>query len=424
MPLAIRQTIGLLLLVVTAGFNCLLANAEDPAARFRDYYELEPFVVTGEDIPITVFARTNADRNYATRFAHKVVEVAYYTIEKSPGSGLVIIGRSGEPHPIHLIENFMERARSEDASPELRVIADELDKAVDEWREKIRFDVDTEEDNEIPVDLDKLVVAFPMPLPKIAADLYLLAWQEDFDAKRIDQKLDSLTIDDLRQQDFEEFKWVFYLPPRNTLNGVLKEVLPAAFEAAEMGFFKRAMARTAIAAFKPLIRDAMEGVRKGVMYWAVLNANSELFGEGDIDLLAEAYIESQMPRGKIIGGGKKERALEATQAQILKNAEYAKDPFTLPEPIESYDLTLAESLLGTYGDEGHRDKRFFIQEQSLFWQEGDDEPIEYLPAGETLFVSSEKDITIEFIPGETDDYTRVELRKGRFRHTFSRKSES
>ncbi len=408
-----------------ASTNGSSARPEDINLNFEDFYELETVTIVGEAIPITIFARSGGDRRYATRFAHNVVEVAYDTLQGSPGPGLVIIGQSGEPHPIRLLESFMEKARRDGASPELARIADELDEAVGKWREKIDFDVDSDQSEEdFPIDVNQLIDAFPIPLPQLAAKLYLVAWKEDFDPERVDLRFDKLTAEELREQEFEEFQWVFYLPPKNSLNKVIKEILPVAFKEADLGPVKRMLARAAIAAFKPLIKDAMEGVRKGVLYWAVLSANESAFNEGDIELLAGKYIESQMPRGKIIGGDKKERALEFTRKQKEENAAYAKDPFVALEPIDDFDPAHFTRFLGRYGDEGHRNKRFFTENESYFWQEGDDDPVEYLPAGGLFFVSTDKDITLEFIPGETPSFSRVELRKGRFRHTFARLPEA
>lgn len=408
-------------LLLAAGLIPLCAAPANAEKQFSDFFELEPYQVTGEEIPITVFARNGGDRHYATRFAHKVVEVAYRTLERSPGSGLVIIGKSGEPHPITLFERFMEKARAQDAPPELKSIADQLESEFGKWREKIHFEMESEEgEDEIPFDPQLLVDAFPMPLPGKAAQLYLLAWEEKFDPEQVELLLSNLKAEDLKPQDFQEFKWVFYLPPRNSLNKVLKEILPLAFDAEEFGPMKRMLARAAIATFKPLIKDAVEGVRKGVLYWSVLTANEKAFNDGDIEALAGAYIESQMPRGKLFGSDKTEHALQAVERQKAENAAYAKDPFIAPETLDSFEPSSFSDYFGRYGDEGHRNKTFFEKDGALYWQEGDDDPVEYLPAGEAYLVSSDKDTTLRFIPGETPSFTQVELRKGRFRHTFSR----
>lgn len=408
-------------------FSIAAASAKqaDPSPDFSDFYELEPITIVGEEVPIAVFARTSGDRNYATRFTHNVVEVAYDTLQKSPGAGLVIVGRSGEPHPIRLLESFMEKAKAEGASPELRQIAEEIESSTAAWRRKIKFDLELdEEQDELPFDPDKLIDAFPLPLPQMAAQLYLVAWEQGFDQAEVDQRLSTLAPSDLQQQEFKEYRWIFYLPPRDSLNKVLKEILPAALKASELGPIKRALVRAAIATFKPLIRDAMEGVRRGVLYWSVITANADSFGDGDIEALAQAYIESQMPRGKIFGSDKKEAALEATQEQKRKNEDYAKDPFVILEPVDDFDPAAFAPFFGRYANQGHRPKRFFEEAGKYYWQEGDEEPTEYLPAGNLRFVSTKKDATIEFLPDETQSEPKVELRQGRSRRTFDRLDDS
>lgn len=390
--------------------------------EFSDYYELEPYQVTGEEIPITVFARNGGDRAYAARFAHKVVEVAYATLERSPGSGLVIIGRSREPHPITLFERFMEKAKAEGASPELKKIAAELEEGFASWREKLSFNVE-DEGTEVDIDTKELVDAFPMPLPQTAARLYLLAWKENFDPERVELLLSELKAEDLKGQEFQDFKWVFYLPPRNSLNKVLKEVLPLAFEEGELGPVKRMLARAAIAAFKPLIKDAVEGVRKGILYWSVLSANPEAFNEGDIQALASVYISSQMPRGKILGSNKIERGLEAVALQKQKNAEYAKDPYIAPEPLENFDPNQFTDFLGHYGAEGHAQRTLTFEGNRFFWQKGENDPVELFPAGEYILVTEDRNHTMRFIPGETSSTHQVELRRVRYRHTYTRVPE-
>lgn len=406
--------------LITAFAGALSAKSPEARRAFTDYYELEPFQITGEDIPITVFARSESDRRYATKFAHNVVEVAYETLEKSPGGGLVIIGRDGEPHPITILERFKEIASSEQASPAQKALAEELEKALEEWRSKIHFDTGNNKEEDMPIDMDTLVNALPIPLPKLAADIYLLAWKENFEKERVDLRLANLTAADLDQQEFEEFQWVFYLPPKNALNQVLKEVLPAVFKAEKIGPFKRVLIRGAIATFKPVIKDAMEGVRKGIFYWSVLSANESAFHPGDIEELTKAYFQSQMPRGKILGSDKKESALEAIKKQKAENAAYALDPFVIPEPLARYDPATYAKLQGEYGAKDHRNKHFRLENGIITWQEGDDDPIEYLPAGENLFVSSQKDITLKFLRDDLGQFNSVLLRKGRQSWTFQR----
>ena len=48
-----------------------------------------------------------------------------------------------------------------------------------------------------------------------------------------------------------------------------------------MGFFKRSLIKGAVFTFKPLIRDAMEEVRKSLLDESILKATTDL-GEEDI----------------------------------------------------------------------------------------------------------------------------------------------
>lgn len=383
-------------------------------------FELKPFTVEGSgEIQISIYARSGSDRRYGTRFAHSVVEAAYVTLEKNPGRGLVIIGDAGEPHPLGFFERFLSVVRSRDDDPELARHASELEANLRQWKATsgIRLDEDDSEAADFGIDMEQLLAAFPMPLEGVAADLYLLGWRQRFEPESVERELRSLSSADLQGGAFEPFDWVFYLPPRETLDQVLKTVVPAVMKKEGLGIFKRAMARAAIFAFKPVIKDAMESLRKGVLYFTVLKAAGG-FREGDMEALIEAYVGSQLPKGKIIPGGKRERALDAIRAQKLANDAYAADPFVVPEPRPSFDASDYARFEGYYGAEGHETKRFFVADGRCYWQEGAAEPVEYIPAEGLLLVSANRDITIEFLPTAGADAASVELRKGRFRFTF------
>lgn len=405
-------------------FSTAIAAAPKKDADLREesmpLFELKPFTVEGSgEIAISIYARSGSDRRYATRFAHSAVEAAYVTIEKNPGRGLVIIGDAGEPHPLGFFERFLSVVRSRDDDPELARHAGELEANLGQWKATsgIRLDDGDSESGEFEIDLEQLLVAFPMPLEGVAGDLYLLGWRRRFDPESVERELRSLSSADLQEGAFEQFDWVFYLPPRETLDQVLKTVVPAVMKKEKMGIFKRAMARAAIFTFKPLIKDAMESLRKGVLYFTVLKAAGG-FREGDMEALVGAYVGSQLPKGKIIPGGKRERALDAIRAQKLANDEYAKDPFVVPEPRSSFVAADYARFEGYYGAEGHETKRFFVADGRCFWQEGAAEPVEYIPAEGLLLVSANRDITIEILPADDAGGASVELRKGRFRFTF------
>lgn len=401
-----------------------VANQEP---QFSDFYELEPFEVTGEEIPITIFARNGGDRAYGTRFAHQVVEMAYQTLERSPGSGLLIVGKLGETHPITLFERFKERSLAEDASPELKAISSKIEEDFGKWQENIDINLTGAKasgaETEIDLDPQALVNAFPIPLPATAAQLYVLAWERRFDPEQFEKLLSQIKAEDLESDAFEEFTWVFYLPPRKSVNVIIKEALPAVFEAENLGFFKRSFARAAVATFKPMIKDFVEAVRKGVLYWSVLHANREAFNEGDIQELAKAYIRSQMPRGKLLGGGKSDRALEFIERQKTKNAEYAKDPFIAPIPLDAFDIASFAPYEGTYRKPDHNAKKLYIEDGSLFLKQGEKEPELMLPAGPNFLVSKNQSKTLRLIPGETPSFNQIEIRAKRYRHSFTRIAE-
>ena len=114
-------------------------------------------------------------------------------------------------------------------------------------------------------------------------------------------------------------------PPERAVDKALKEVLPKALKAQKMVFFKRTLIRGAVFTFKPVIKDAMEGMRKSILYQSILSANSDL-SQGDISALVDAYQQALMPRGEIISGKKEERSLEAIRWQLKKTKHTLKIP--------------------------------------------------------------------------------------------------
>ena len=117
-----------------------------------------------------------------------------------------------------------------------------------------------------------------------------------------------------------------------------------------------------------------------------------------------------MPHGKVIPGKKKRRALEAIEAQKIENAEYAKNPFVSPEPLEDPDLGMYSKFVGEYGFGKRRTHRFSVKDGTCYWRYLDWNPGVFLPAGETLFVSKKGDMTIEFLMDDNGIVTSVEER--------------
>ncbi len=113
------------------------AAADDFGRNVR----LAPFVVKGEKIAISIHARTNSDRRYATEFAEDVVRVAYETMDnKSTGAGLVIVGREGEPHPIVMMRKFMAMADAGQLQPGVAELARSLDAKLTAWKGTLNMD--------------------------------------------------------------------------------------------------------------------------------------------------------------------------------------------------------------------------------------------------------------------------------------------
>ena len=399
------------------------AAESDLPADFAEVVTLEPFQVQGESLAISVFARSKADRAYARRFAESVVDIMYATMDDSLGRGLVIVGEKGEPHPVHVFHQFLEMVEQKKLTADFNQPATELRILMQEWEKEANMDDDSDGEGEINIEFEMVVNAIPLPLEGVGSRLYQIAWSEEFEENRIEQRLLTMTGPDLVDSELAHYDWVFYLPPRDAFKKVLKEVLPLAMKEAKMGFFQRAAARGAIALFKPLIRDAIEGARKGMLFMTVLRAVSD-YEKEEIHALTGAYVEAMMPHGKIIPGQKRDRAIAAIEAQKLKNAEYAKDPFVSPDPLDKTEVDWAAyaKFAGEYAEKKKTTHRFAVKDQTCTWQYLDRDPAVFLPAGGGLLVSEDGTMTIEFLVNEAGAVTEVEERWVRRRKTVPRKS--
>lgn len=79
--------------------------------------KLAPFVVNGQSLAISIYARTNSDRRYGEHFAEGVAKGVYEAVTESTGRGLVVIGAKGEPHPIFAFRKFLALAKDEKLDP-------------------------------------------------------------------------------------------------------------------------------------------------------------------------------------------------------------------------------------------------------------------------------------------------------------------
>jgi hypothetical protein len=270
-----------------------------------------------------------------------------------------------------------------------------------------------------------LVPALPLPLEGLAGKLYQLSWAENFDDARVGKKLRSLTLADLEGDTLSKYDWVFYLPPRNVFSGVLNDVMNQGLKHDKVGVFKRAAIKSAMFVARPAIKSAVEAMRKGMLFMAVLLAESA-YSKDDIVQLTMAYTQVLMPDFKFNGGSEHRRALEAIEAQKLKNAEYAKDPFVSPARIATFDPAAYAAFEGDYirGKDGKDILKFKRKDDAYCWpyREKDDKPRLFHPAGDRVFVSTDGKMTIEFKVDERGAVAGVEERAARYRQTFPRKA--
>lgn len=411
-PSGSREAVSILARLILGLFAFLTAlpatqadNSSGPASGFMPYVELAPFEVDGEQLAVSIHARSRSDRRYGAKFAEEVVGVAYQTMEKTTGFGLVIVGRKREPHPIRVYDQFLAMAEAGQLDPEVASLASGLTHMLQEWEAKADFN---EGGGDGPnIDFDMVVNAIPLPLEGVGSKLYQMAWAEDFDPDRLERLFRSLTPEDFEADDLARFEWVFYLPPKSAFSEAMKQIVPTMLKESDLGFMQRMAVRTALTVFKPMLKRAVEGVRKGMLYLTVLRAMSG-YSEGDIEALTEVYIESSMPFG---GGSDYDTPLEAIEAQKIRNAEYAKDPFVSPEPLENADLVSFEKFEGGYSDNEEKvTHRFRVEGEACTWQYRDRDPKVFLPAGDALLVSENGEMTLEFLMDETGEVTTVEER--------------
>jgi hypothetical protein len=411
------------LCLVAAAVGTVIAAADEPTAKagtpsdFLPAVQLAPFVVNGEPLSISIHARSKADRRYAERFAEEVIEVAYETLRGSVGAGLVIMGKEGEPHPVLVYRQFLALAKADELDPEVAKAATELAAMMQKWQADMHLNDDTNEG--MKLDIDQVLEAIPLPLEGVGSKLYQLAWSAGFDDTRVARALRSLTTADLASDELSKFAWVFYLPPRNALNRALKNILPAVLKQQKMGVMKRAAVRSALVVFKPAIRTAMEGARKGVLFMTVLRAQSRYSPE-EINLLTGAYVKVLMPDFKFNGGKTHQRAIDAIEAQKVANAEYDKDPFVSPQRLETYDPANYTAFEGDYAEQEKTTHRFRRKGEGFTWQYLDRPPADFFPAGPRLFVSEKGTMTMEFLLNERGEVTGVEERWVRRRKTVPR----
>lgn len=410
------------LALLFAGAAVLPALADTTPQAVTDFgvdVQLAPFVVNGKPLSISIHARTQGDRRYGEKFADEVVEVAYETLGDTTGRGLVIVGAKGEPHPILVFRRFLALSRSGQLDPNLTPAAAELEALLKKLQDKMKIDEDPKAPSGIT--FDTFLPALPLPLEGAAGRLYQLAWAEGFDDARIEHRLRSLTPADLTRDEFTRYDWVFYLPPQSVTSAVFKDLVKKAMAAQKMGPIKRAAVRSALFVFRPAVNQAFEAMRKGMLFMAILRAESP-YNEGDIDALTRVYVRVLMPDLKPGVGHDRKKALAAIAKQKEANLAYAKDPFVSPPRLAAFDPAAYAPFEGEYIERGGKVTCAFQRQADAYaWLNPGRPPLVFHPAGDRLLVSADGKFTIQFQLDANGAPTGVEFRRERQRWTLPRK---
>jgi hypothetical protein len=326
---------GLRVLALFAGL--LLAGGARAATtapeEFSRLVKLEPFVVQGKQLTISIHARSSRDRRYAQDFAEEVIKVVYEAVTPETGKGLVIIGAKGEPHPILFFRKFQALAEAGKLDPAIAARAPELTALINHWRGSV--DEERKSGGKEDMEFERIVTALPLQLDGIGAKLYQLAWAEQFDDTRLEARLRTLKPVDLEQRSlFANFDWVFYLPPKHAFDQVLDDLVSDAMKEEKAGFFARVLVKGVLLAVRPKIRHAVEGLRQGLLFQAIVSTRTPLPAE-EVSSLTSAYVEAVVgdddDDGKKYVGNEHERAVHAIRAELKK---YTDKPSSPPEPTE------------------------------------------------------------------------------------------
>ncbi|MEO6006004.1 MAG: hypothetical protein ABIZ04_20210, partial [Opitutus sp.] len=155
------------------------------------------------------------------------------------------------------------------------------------------------------------------------------------------------------------------------------------------------------------------------LFMTVLGAQTE-YTQEEIQLLTRAYVRVLMPDFKFNDGETQQRAIAAVAAQRVANAEYAKDPFTAPRPLETFDAAAYSTFEGNYVENPKLIHRLRRDGDTFTWQSLEPKPNVFRPAGPNLLVSEKGHMTLQFIVDEMGAVTGVEERWVRRRKTIPR----
>ena len=344
-----RATQFVSLLVLASGVSAVAATKTvappadaPPKDEFSRLVKLAPFVVRGQQLSVSIHARTGRDRSYAQDFAEEVLKVMHESgVTDSTGKGLVIIGQKGEPHPIRFFRQFLALAEAGKLDPAVAARGAELHADIEHWQRraevghsdkfKISVDKDHDADGNVDMEFEKIVTALPLPLSGIGAQLYQLAWFEKFDDAKVEAKLRTLRAGDLEGNLFARYDWVFYLPPRGAFDAVLDEIINEALKQDDVGFVGRMAVKSVMVFVRPKIRKVIEGVRHGLMFDCVARARAKLDDES-VSALTGAYIEQFIPGEHKEDGPEHERVVRAIRAELKSLREKPA-----PKPDDSAD---------------------------------------------------------------------------------------
>lgn len=300
------------------------AEVAPPKDDFSRLVQLAPFVVKGQQLAVSIHARSGGDRRYAEGFAEDVMKVVYEAVTDRPGKGLVIVGKKGEPHPIVFFRQFLALAEAGKLDPAIAARGPELFSMLNHWQHEVGEGnaADKAGGGEVDMEFDQIVTALPLPLEGIGAKLYQLAWAEKFDEAKVEARLRALRAADLERDLFAHFDWVFYLPPKGAFDRVLDEIVAAEMKEEEAGLLARAAVKTVMLVVKPKIRAAMEVMRRGVMLSTVAQARGGC-GKDEASALMAAYVESQIDEdgNRPAKGSDHERAVQAVREAKRKVEE-------------------------------------------------------------------------------------------------------
>ncbi|MFZ9682400.1 MAG: hypothetical protein ACO3DQ_04250 [Cephaloticoccus sp.] len=134
----------------------------------------------------------------------------------------------------------------------------------------------------------------------------------------------TLRADDLNGTLFKSYHWVFYLPPKKAFDQALDQVVADALEEDDAGFFAKIAVKGVMLAVKPKICRAIEALRKGLLFQAIVASRTSL-PVADVNSLTDTYIKAltadvQDPDHRLPESERAVRAVSTAVAQLEHSA--------------------------------------------------------------------------------------------------------